>query len=699
MPISDYPTAGFNRRRFLRDSALGVAALWLAPRLGATPPATAAHPRLYLSTTEGQGLRTLADLRGAIAAGGWSGATWDRIAAQARSESALPPLQPDAPLPQRPAAAIRDRNLDFSLCEVTGARLTRFALVHLVTGDEACRRAALAQLAAIFDPAQWPDWIDQAHRRFGHPADLRTGMLAMDVALAYDWLSPGLDARERAFVIEGLDRRAIQPFLVSLQQDPWWGRELNNWVTLIAGGLGIAGLALTDEHPDAPRLVAYAVAKFEEYLSVYGPAGEFNESVAYANANLMPVAFFLAHRSATRGRTNRLAAAPFPQMCRWVMHATLAGGRPLPFGDCHPDHPVAAGYVGAVAAALQDGALQHYHLALQAATASPIDLLWFDPRVPPASLAGREPLAIHFPAHGGIMVSRTAWDFERPQCIVFGKSGREENHEHNDVGQVGFDTLGERLIVDLGSPSAYPVDFFEPHLRWRYYNASVRSHNVLMFGEREQRYPVGERGKTGDPGAWSGRLTDWWHEPGQGTAWRIDLTPAYAGASQVARTVLHLWPGYILVLDEADLPAPEDISLRWHTIDRADPEADGSFVVRGQAAAATGFVTTLEGTVPAIHRREHRYVAPYHLARSGDPWVQRGESYVEATAKAAQCRWLTLFATGAAADFGGTRRWERTAAGWRFDGPEGAIEVGVTPGEISLSLPHAGRAVRLPRRT
>ncbi|MBK8857309.1 MAG: hypothetical protein IPN11_06350 [Opitutaceae bacterium] len=294
-------------------------------------------------------------------------------------------------MPGRAAAAVRDRNLDFSLCEETGARLTRFALVHLVTGDVACRRAALSQLEAIFNPMQWPDWIDQAHRRFGHPADLRTGMLGMDVALAYDWLAPGLDARERAFVIEGLDRRAIQPFLVSLQQDPWWGRELNNWVTLIAGGLGIAGLALTDEHPDAPRLVAYAVAKFEEYLSVYGPAGEFNESVAYANANLMPVAFFLAHRSATRGRTNRLAAAPFPQMCRWVMHATLAGGRPLPFGDCHPDHPVAAGYVGAVAAALQDGALQHYHLALQAATASPIELLWFDPRVPPAPLASENP--------------------------------------------------------------------------------------------------------------------------------------------------------------------------------------------------------------------------------------------------------------------------------------------------------------------
>ncbi|MBK8857310.1 MAG: hypothetical protein IPN11_06355 [Opitutaceae bacterium] len=186
----------------------------------------------------------------------------------------------------------------------------------------------------------------------------------------------------------------------------------------------------------------------------------------------------------------------------------------------------------------------------------------------------------------------------------------------------------------------------------------MRGHNVLMFGGREQRYPLGEAGRPairGDTG--SGRLTDWWHEPGQGTAWRIDLTPAYDGVSQVARTVLHLWPGYILVLDEADLPAPEDISLRWHTIDRADPEAGGAFVVRGKTSAATGFVTAIEGTAPALHRREHRYAAPYHRARNGVPW----SSGRELRGGDGQGRAVPL--AHALRDGGGSRFWRNPALG------------------------------------
>ena len=82
----------------------------------------------------------------------------------------------------------------------------------------------------------------------------------------------------------------------------------------------------------------------------------------------------------------------------------------------------------------------------------------------------------------------------RDRKIVLIK-GRQlkENHEHNDVGQLCVDGYGERLIVDLGSPSGYPADFFEEN-RWKYYNASIKGHNVLMFNGREMRVPRKDRG-------------------------------------------------------------------------------------------------------------------------------------------------------------------------------------------------------------
>ena len=689
----------YDRRHFLRHAATGAAACYLSPRLLAQDAeASATHPRIYLSASGPNGLRTPDDLRAAIKGDAWAKATWQRILERATREAGAPPILPDAVLPGRPAAAIRDRNPDFVLCEETGARLVRFALVTLLTGDAACKRAALEQCAALFDPTRWPDWIDQAHLSMGHPAGLRTGMLAKEVAIAYDWMWPSLDDAERTFLREGLNRRGIQPILTSIAQDAWWAHDLNNWTTVIYGGLGIAGMVLRGEHPDADRSVALALQAFERYLTIYGPEGEFNESVAYAGANRMPVSFFLAHFYATGGRDRRLAEPPFPQMARWVMQTTLTGRRTVPFGDCHPENPVTAGYLSAIAAANRDGVLQQFTLTHQEETTNAYDLLWYDPRVHPVEPNGHEPLAVAYRHHGGVIVSRTSWDFDAAACIVFGKSGREENHEHNDVGQLGFNALGERLIIDIGSPSAYPTDFFEPDTRWRYYNASVRSHNVLMFGGREQRTPTRARGEPIDVSALSGELIDWWHEPDHGAAWRLDLTPAYTGVRRVTRTVLHLWPGYIAVLDEAELLAEEEISLRWHPIDRPVPDNHGRFVVHGQRAAANALVIDLNGGPLPLQRREHAYVAPFDRERTGDPLEQRHESYIEAVQTATRCRWLTLFATGARADFGASGSWQAgsATATWRFETAGETIEARVTATDFSLATADRKRSVRLP---
>ncbi len=688
------------RRKFLRDSATVAAAWSLLPQLRAARAANGnlpPHPRLFIAAQSNDaGLQSVADFREAVRQGGFLGDAWSKTVALAHAEKKLPPLQPDSPVPARPASMIRDRNLDYYICHQTGARMNRFSLVHLVTGDEGCRDAALAQLRAVLDPDQWPDWIDQAHIRFGHPADLRTGMLSQDCALAYDWLHDSLSEAERAEIREGIDRRGIQPFLTSVAQNPWWMEDLNNWVTVIAGGVAIAAMAMREHHPDAQSIIDLATGKFDDYLATYGPRGEFNESVSYAGANRIPVGYFAALRFATGGEVDRLGDSPFPEMCRWVMHGTLDGGRPVPFGDSWPDRPIMSGYVAAVAAATRDPVLQHFFLTTRAEEdAHPLNLLYYDARVKPLSPQGREPLAVAFAAHGGMIVSRTSWDQERTGCIVFSKFGREENHENNDIGQVGFDILGERLIIDIGSPSSYPEDFFEHYARWNYYNASVRGHNTLIFGGREQRYPVRERGEPIIVHHLAGKLLDWWHDADHGTAWRMDLTPAYEHIKGFTRTVLHLHPGYVLVLDEAELEKSEEISLRWHTIDKAAPTPDGAFVVRNGIAAATGQIVGLDDAQLDFARHEHRYGEPYHLERSGDPLEQRHESYIEATHQASHCRLLTLFASGEAAAFGGNAAWRESAEGWTFDGPHGPVIARVSAAKVSLTTSKPGRKVSL----
>ena len=84
---------------------------------------------------------------------------------------------------------------------------------------------------------------------FGHPADLRTGMLSQDCAMTYDWLYHSLTESERVEIREGIIRRGIQPVLTSLKQNPWWMVDLNNWVTVILGGAATAAMALHEHVP------------------------------------------------------------------------------------------------------------------------------------------------------------------------------------------------------------------------------------------------------------------------------------------------------------------------------------------------------------------------------------------------------------------------------------------------------------------
>ena len=154
-------------------------------------------------------------------------------------------------------------------------------------------RTALAQLEAMLDESVWPDWIDQAHLRFrvsrgsAHRnalAGTSRSRLTGCIHFFPTWSVHGFwkDSCAGAFA----------PILRVWTRDPWWSHDLNNWYTVIIGGLGIAGMALGDAHPLARRLFDLSFERMQRYLSIYGGGGEFNESIAYSNATRLPVAYF-----------------------------------------------------------------------------------------------------------------------------------------------------------------------------------------------------------------------------------------------------------------------------------------------------------------------------------------------------------------------------------------------------------------------
>ncbi|MGB5873274.1 MAG: heparinase II/III family protein, partial [Bacteroidota bacterium] len=598
------PFGRVTRRRFLLTSCVaGAGALavpgrdivaGILPGDGRGTGPIPGHPRIYLTGKKINGLRSLDEVRKSVTTG-HSHDLWKRILAGANADIDAGPLVPSSVFPGRDLPAAKHDNPDWTICNAAGQRILRAALVNLLTGEETYKKIALHQMDALFDDAQWPEWLDKAHRRFGHPAGLRTGMLAHDIALSYDWLYSSLTAPEREFVLEGLDRKGIHPYLTSLEQDPWWTHDMNNWLTVIVGGFGIVGMALGDDHPHSRKLIEYSTPLMQKYLETYGPEGEFNESVAYANATKLPAAYYLARRYWSGGGENPLTKPPFPQTCEWTIYFTLPPGRVAAFGDSGTNAPVEVKHFAAVASATRAGIYQWFYQTHAPSGADPVEFLWHDPSVEPTDPTKILPLGRTFSAHGANFSSRTDWNPAITACVVYGKAGREENHEHNDIGQVCIDGYGERLIVDLGSPSGYPADFFEEN-RWEYYNASARGHNLLMFGGREMRTLPHQRGKQKDPRSreMQGRILSSHFDDVLGGHWLIDATGAYDDVKRVRRALVHLLPGIVAVLDEADLRETREISLRWHTNDRAEPDLSGAFTSQGESSRIVGRVIRLD---------------------------------------------------------------------------------------------------------
>jgi len=640
------------------------------------------HPHIFINADEIEGMRSVDDVRKSIESG-IPKQIWEMIRSECEAEIGNDPLTARSMFEGRNATAAKQNNPDYVICKAAGQRILRNALAMLLTENKAYLKTALDQMWALFDEDVWPDWIDQAHLYFGHPADLRTGMLSQDVAIGFDWLYPHLTDAERKRILEGLNRRGIQPFLTSMEQDAWWSNELSNWYTVIIGGLGIAGMALGDAHPSSQDLIDLSFNKMVDYLSIYGEEGEFNESVAYSNATRIPVTYFLAYYYHMLGGKNLVAEHPFPQTAEWTIYSTLPPGRYAAFGDGWIGAPPEVEFMSAIAAVTRNPILQGFCMRHLEANSNPFLLLWFDPSIETASPEGRWPRGRAFRENGAQVYSRTDWNPDSTTMVVYGKVKRDESHAHNDVGQVCIDAMGQRMIVDLGSPSAYPADFFDEN-RWEYYNASVIGHNVPMFGNREQRItPLDSTPADNiDFEGKSGRILQSHFDDKTGGYWQMDLSRAYDGVRRVIRTVVHLFPGFVAVLDEGELETEEEISLRWHMIKEPDLKPDGSFHVVSKGIGLAGRVEVLTGNLTDHRLMRHQYQAPFDRDRMGDLLEQRREPYIETRLRDKSFRVLTLFSL--VSELNVPSEWVRGNESWRIRTKDGDCEVVLREKELRV---------------
>ena len=309
------------------------------------------------------------------------------------------------------------------------------------------------------------------------------------------------------------------------------------------------------------------------------------------------------------------------------------------------------------------------------------ELLYYDPTLEAQAPDGHLPLGRAYHAQARIVSSRSSWDPKCTTSVVYAKAGKEDYHCHADWGQVCIDGLGERLIVDLGSPrGGYPRTHKE-----RYYNYQQWGHNVFVFGESETGGVTWNQRRQGK--------TTWAEfDDTRGAAWTMDLTDVYGDGRRVVRHVVHLLPRVAVVLDEAELPTSQQMSLRWHTIAPAEPDSEGHFLVRGKEAVLASGVVRLDGAADVrLGRQEHK--PPFDKNRYGKPYRQPHEPFVEIRTEDSRCRILSLFCVLDAEQ--PPPQWRNTVDGWAIETRDGAVSVRVDAACLAVEAAGASRALRV----
>ena len=457
-------------------------------------------------------------------------------------------------------------------------RVVSLAMAFLLSGDTRFRDRALVELDDAI--ANWPIWVDTAH---APPYDLMTGEMALTFGLAWDWLYSALSADERQRLRDGVERRALRPYLdaAGREKPPFWLTADHNWNPVCNGGAAVLALALGEESPAAGLALAIAAPSMAPYWNHLGPDGAWDEGTGY---------WEYGHRYAFMA-ADALRRAGRPEGRNYLDRpgARATGYFPLVF---NPGRTLSASF-GDSPHRVADPVL--YFLAREYRNpdfawfqdrAAPIPatregwpeealtLLWrpagedslpeatraFRPRIPPVAA---------FPSIGWAMLAPEQPD--PPFFLAFKNGSLAANHTHLDLNHVSVGVGDTMLLVDLGS-RPYPADYFTPSARYRYYEITTAGHNtVLVGGDGQLPGRVGElRGPIEGPGF---------------TSLVGVADNAYHAVTRARRHVVFVDRRYFVLLDEVSAESPAPIELRFHTHGSVTARPGGGWTITQKGAS------------------------------------------------------------------------------------------------------------------
>lgn len=273
------------------------------------------------------------------------------------------------------------------------------------------------------------------------------GELLYGLAMAYDWAHPYLSPKARANLGAIVRRNAEENFAGISQKKSWEATsEANNHSMAAMGGVGVAGLAMWGEHPDAKAWVDLAARKVKVYLDT-----SFDEDGAGYEGNLYGqfgagMALPFAASLKRHGGSDLFGDGRLVRIMRWIAADLMPGGRKLnPLNDASGG--AVAGNVSLYAASVHhDGVSRWLWEKAGQSTWAPYRFLWEESAGTSAE-PGPEFRAMRFRGRGLVSV-RTGYGDDDAMASFECGARRPGCHGQSDQGQITLYGAGGEFIVD-----------------------------------------------------------------------------------------------------------------------------------------------------------------------------------------------------------------------------------------------------------
>ena len=365
------------------------------------------------------------------------------------------------------------------------------SLHYLLSGDTA---SAANARRIMMEVAKWDPDGSTGIKSVDHAAQ---GLL-YSMSIGYDWLNDYLSEEDKKIVRNCIIARAqsMEAAMNPLMADP-----SNNHPWFCTAALGIAGLSLYNETPEARDWVDYTLQLYSgEFISLGGKDGDWHEGVAYWSYTLFFVFQFVdCLESATGIDLNTYPWLEKTARYKILAHPPTSFG--VPFGDSKPMAPnyFDALIMARLAKVYQDPLAQWYVSKVKINSFIswyPYFIIWMDSNLKPEAPADT-PLSCLWRDWGvGVTHSNLGSNENTMVSLRAGPYiGRRNGHSQADQNNFLIYAKGEPLLTDSGyyDPSGGVPYGGEHHMKW---TIQSRAHNLpLVDGCGQALYTSGADGK------------------------------------------------------------------------------------------------------------------------------------------------------------------------------------------------------------